>query len=245
MNNNFSCSDCANKQCLVKRFCNAKWQAHLSENKNQFSYQAGDYIFREHERIFGLYFVMKGKVKIISTGDNHREKIVALAAKDYVLGPSGSSAQTYSVGAFALEETEVCFLDREVLYEAFMNNPKFTYAVMRFYSQELQRMEVRERYLSQMNSREKIAEMLLYIMEIFGINSETQCLDVVLSRKEMADIAGSCPEQLMRELSDLEKDQLICKKGKQIALTNIDGLIKIILHHNLDTYSYLSSYSGN
>jgi CRP-like cAMP-binding protein len=245
MNGTFSCTECTLKQCIVKRFCNAKWQALLSENKNHFVYQKGDYIFREQDRIFGLYMVYSGKVKIVSTGENHKEKIVSLATTAYPLGHWGTSVQTYLVGAFALDETHVCFFDSDMIYEAFMNNPKLTFAMMMFYSQELQKMEVRERYLSQMNACEKVAEMLLYLKEIFGTNPEDQCLNVILSRQEMADLAGGCPEQLMRELTDFENKQLIAKKGKQIALTNVEGLTEMIAHHNLAIYSNLWKYPLN
>ena len=209
----------------------------MSAGKNQLWYKKGQYIFREGDRIFGLYFIENGKVKIISTGLNNREQIVRLATVGHVIGHRGYGSETYPVGAVALEDTQVCFFDNDIIYDAFMNNPKLTIALMMFYSFELRKTELRERHLAQMTIREKIADTLLYLKEIFGMNSIDNALNAVLSRQEIADIAGTSPEQVIRELSEFESEKLIARDGRKILLTNLDGLNSIVADHNLNRYS--------
>ncbi len=237
MEGQINCSDCTNKLCYIQQHCSPNWVSILSASKNQLWYKKGQYIFREGDRIFGLYFVERGKVKIISTGLNNKEQIVRLATTGHVIGHRGYGSETYPIGAVALEDTQVCFLDNEIIYDAFMNNPKFTIALMMFYSFELRKTEIRERHLAQMTIREKIADTLLYLKEIFGMNSADGSLSATLSRQEIADIAGTSAEQVIRELSDFESEKLIAKNGRKLLLLNVDGLFKIVAAHNRNRYS--------
>ena len=237
MEDTINCSHCGNKLCYVPQYCSPDWIDIISRSKNRLWFEKGQYIFREGDPIFGLYFIARGKVKIISTGLNDKEQIVRLATVGHVIGHKGHAAETYPVGAVALEDTQVCFLDNNIIYEAFMNNTKFTFALMMFYSFELRKTEIRERHLSQMTIREKIADSLLYLKEIFGMNPGDKSLNVILSRQEIADIAGTGPEQVIRELTEFENEKLIAKQGRKIALLDLDGLFKIVAPHNRNRYA--------
>lgn len=113
-----------------------------------------------------------------------------------------------------------------------MNNPKFTYGLMMFYSRELRKMEERMKNLAQMNIREKIAESLLLVYENFGLNSSKE-LNVPFTREDIANIAGTTAEQVVRQITDFEEEGLIAKSGRKIALLDINGIRRIILDHNL------------
>ena len=231
MINFINCSECKSKLCVVQRYCDPDWVDIVNRKKNQEFYKKGQYLFREGDRVFGLYFIQSGKVKVISTGLNGKEQIVRLANDGHVVGHRGYGSEIYPIGAVALSDTYACFLDNDVLYEAFMNNSRLTYSMMMFYSFELRKTEIRQRLLAQMSIREKIAETLLYIKDNFGLNEEDGSLNVVLSRQEIADIAGTSPEQVARMLTDFQGEKLIFKKAKQILILDEDGLNKIIAAH--------------
>jgi CRP-like cAMP-binding protein len=132
-----------------------------------------------------------------------------------------------------------------MLYETFMKNPKFTYALMMFYAFELRKTEIRQRHLAQMSTREKLVDTLIYLKEIFGMNAKEKSLNVILSRQELADIAGTTAEQITRELSELEKEKLIKKQGKKILLLNELALNKIIsLHDTSEKYASWKNYDA-
>src|SRR5438874_639047 len=111
MNDFISCSECKSKLCLVQRFCTAEWVNIINKNKNQELNKKGQYLFREGDRVFGLFFIQSGKVKVISTGLNAKEQIVRLASDGHVVGHRGFGSETYPIGAVALEDTIACFLD--------------------------------------------------------------------------------------------------------------------------------------
>ena len=236
MEGRVSCIECTNKLCYIQQYCSPNWISILSGCNNQQWYEKGQYIFREGNRIFGLYFIKEGKVKIISTGLNNKEQIVRLANVGHVIGHKGFEHEIHRIGAVALEDTHICFFDNEIIYDAFMHNAKLTFALMMFYSKELRRIEIRERHLTQMTTREKVADALLYLKEVFGMNPLDDSLNAVLSRQEIADIAGTHSEQVVREFKEFENERLIAKQNKKIRLINLEGLLKIVAAHSSNRY---------
>ena len=68
------------------------------------------------------------------------------------------------------------------------------------------------------------------------MNPLDDSLNVVLSRQEIADIAGTHSEQVVREFKEFENERLIAKQNKKILLINLEGLLKIVAAHNSNRY---------
>jgi CRP-like cAMP-binding protein len=206
--------------------------------KIQIEHQAKDCIFREGGYVEGIYFMQRGFVKLVSKRVDNREQIVRLAAAGQVLGHRGLGDDKYPISAVALNDTTVCFIDNDTLYEVFMNNPKLTLQMMEFYSRELRKTQIRMKYLTQMNVKEKIAEALLFIKEVFGINQNDGTLNVRLTRQEIADMTGVAAEQVSREFGEFIKKKLIVKKGGSgIKLIDIEGLHAIVRKYGIEQYA--------
>jgi CRP-like cAMP-binding protein len=206
--------------------------------KIQIEHQAKDCIFREGGYVEGIYFMQRGFVKLVSKRVDNREQIVRLAAAGQVLGHRGLGDDKYPISAVALNDTTVCFIDNDTLYEVFMNNPKLTLQMMEFYSRELRKTQIRMKYLTQMNVREKIAEALLFIKEVFGINPTDGTLNIRLTRQEIADMTGVAAEQVSRDLGEFIKEKLIVKRGGSgIKLIDENGLHEVVKKYGIEQYS--------
>ncbi len=180
----------------------------------------------------GLYFIYSGKVKVIKTGYNGKEQILRLSKDGEVIGHRGfGTSETYKIGATALEDTILCNFSTNMLKEILMGEPKVTFDFMQFYANELNRSETKVKTMSQMTVREKVIDMILYIYRKFG-NEVDGSIGLELSRKELADYAGTTDEQVIRILSVLKKENLIYTKSKLIQILNIDKLKKEISEHN-------------
>lgn len=82
-----------------------------------------------------------------------------------------------------------------------------------------------------MTVREKVIDTLLYMYRKFGANSKG-FIDIQLSRKEIADFAGTTEEQVIRTISSLKKDNLVTSVGKKIKIIDLTILRKEISEHN-------------
>lgn len=179
----------------------------------------------------GLFFILKGTVKVFRAGINGREQIVRFAKEGEIIGHRGfGTEEYYSIGAIALQEVVLCYFSIDDLQEALLENPKLGYDLMLFYANELNRSENKVKSISQMTVRESIIDTLLYIHRKFG--DLRGYLNLTLSRKEYADYAGTTEEQVIRIFSTLKKEELISANGKKIGIPSIQILKNEISEHN-------------
>ncbi len=232
---NVKCSECKNTQCFIK-LCSNEYITLLNENKNQIIVAKGQYVFQEGSPVFGIYFIQEGKVKIVSSNIEGKEQIVRLAGDGHILGHRGYGGETYPIGAVALEESRICFLDNDVLLNAFKANFDFLYSTMMFYSKELRKSELRARLFAQMSVEEKIIYTLVYITETFGLSKFEYQHDLVLSRQEMAEISGTNASQVSRTIATLKDIKLVRTLGNKIYIVDYDGIKKKINFHITDSF---------
>ena len=238
MSKKIICKECNNADCFIKKHCDSGWLDRIEVKKIQIEHQEKDIIFREGGYVEGIYFIQHGKVKVVAKGTDNRDQIVRLANDGQVLGHRGLGDDKYPISAVALCNTIVCFIDNETLYEAFMSIPKLTLQMMEFYSRELRKTEIRMKYLTQMNVKEKIVEALLFIKEVFGVNPNDGTLNVCMTRQEIANIAGVMGEQVCRELGDFERGNLIEKTGRGgIKVIDEFGLHEVIRKYGIEQYA--------
>jgi CRP-like cAMP-binding protein len=228
------CTDCVSHNCLVKKITSESQLQTIISYKNQNFYKKGDYIFREGNTMMGIHFIHTGGVKVVTTNVNGREQVVRLAADGNILGHRVLGNDKYYFNAIAMMDTHVCFIQTSAFKDTCMNNPDFAYNLILFYALELRRAELRVKYHAQMNIREKVAEAFVYINEIFGTNPKTKTLNIELSRKELADIAGTTPEQVTRQLSDFEEEKYVCRKKREIQIISLSGLEHIVSDYKID-----------
>ena len=174
----------------------------------------------------------EGIAKVYNTGINGREQILRFALNGEVLGQRGfSTQQYYAVSSLTLEETTLCHFSTENLQMMLKSSSSLAYDFMVFYAEELNRSETKVRKFAQMTVREKVIDSLLYINRKFG-HDEKGFLKLTLSRRNIADFAGTTEEQVIRTLSALKKEKLLKCEGKKIGIVDIDKFaLEIDEHH--------------
>ena len=229
--NSYSCESCLNKNCLINKNLKSFSNTKFTENKNNIKCKKGQQFIIEGAPVNGLFFILTGNVKVFRTGINGREQIVRFAKEGEIIGHRGfGTEEFYSIGAIALQDVVLCYFSKDSLQQALIENPKFTYDLMLFYANELNRSESKVKSISQMTVRERVIDTLLYIHRKFG--DLRGFLNLPLSRKEYADYAGTTEEQVIRVFSILKKEGLISAKGKKIGIIDAQGLKNEISEHN-------------
>jgi len=222
-----SCISCSNTKCFIQKFCTPKWIQIIDQVKHQSTYKQSQDIITEGYPILGVFFIQRGKVKVYSTGRNRKQQIVRFASPGHLLGHRANEKEVYPIGAKAMDDSIICFIENKMLGEIFEGNPKFVLELMKFYSVELRKIESRMKHLAQMNLREKISDALLLIWREFGLD-EQQKLNLHFTREDIANIAGTTPEQVMKQLTIFEEETFILKDGRQIKILNLEGLQNVI-----------------
>jgi CRP-like cAMP-binding protein len=200
--------------------------------KNTIACKKGQQFVIEGAPINGLFFLFKGKAKVIKTGIYGKEQILRFVKEGEIIGHRGfGTKEKYSVGALAIEDSILCNFSSDVLKDIILKTPTLSYDFMLFYAEELNTSEAKVKKLAQMTVREKVIDTLFYIQRKFG-NNLKGFISVKLSRKEIADFAGTTDEQVIRTISALKKEKLLTTLGKQIKINDLALLKKEISEHN-------------
>jgi CRP/FNR family transcriptional regulator, polysaccharide utilization system transcription regulator len=223
-----SCANCKNR--AITAFCSLSpiELDNLSDSKVYKVFKRGEVIFAAGAYPHEIYGVYDGKIKIHKRGDEGKEQIVRFASKGDLLGyRSLLTGEPYSAYATALEKTILCSISKERFELALSNNYNVVMQLLQSLSICLKRSERLLVNMLQKPVKEKIAESLLIIKENFGYLEDSNYLDVLLSRREIGDLAGTTTESAIRTLSILNHEKVIKLDGKKIAIENLNALIEI------------------
>src|SRR5690554_2985381 len=189
-------------------------------------YKKGAIIYNEGSRINGSYIVNSGVLKIYKTGFDGKEQIIRFARKgDLIAFRSVISDELACTTAEAIQETTLCYIPGEALTGFIKTNPDFAMDLMKLTCRELGESNKFLTDIAQKTVRERLAEVLLLLMDTFELD-EDNTLQISLTREELANMAGTATESVIRLLSEFKADRLIELNGRKIKLLNIPQLIK-------------------
>ena len=215
---------CDLKTCLLCKHCEAEWLPTIDTHRKNIHYKKGELIFKEGDILRGMFFVLKGTVKVHKKWGAEKELIVRFAKNGDILGHRGLGSDTlYSVSATALEPVTVCFIDTVFFNASLKMNTAFLFRLMLFLAEELRISEKKMRDLAHMQVKGRIAQSLLTLRVKFGENDEGY-IELPLSRHNLASFAGTTYETAFRILNEWTADNIIRISGKSISLMDASGL---------------------
>ncbi len=226
------CFSCQNSNCFMKKNYDAHSYGEVVKNRFLLDCKKGQSFIIEGSPVQGIYFVYSGRAKVTRTGSNGKEQVIRLATDGDIIGHRGFNRGTvYPIAATALENTKLCYFHNKYFTEELQTHSTLTYDMMLFYADELDKSEARSKKYAQMSVREKVIDTLLDIYDRFGQDSKG--LTFVLSRTELANVAGTKSEQTIRVLTALKNEGLIQCESKYIFMLNTVALRAEIEKFNL------------
>lgn len=220
------CPDCDHRRGSF--FCNMINEdlKDLSINKSSSIYKKGQVIFNEGNRPHGLYCIYEGKVKLSKLGNFGKEQILRMAKNGDILGYRAVVCnERYYSTATALEDSEICHISLENFNKVLNKSSDLNYKLIKLLTTDIKESEKKIINISQKNVEERVAEALVILHEVFGLEDDGKTLDITITRKEIGDMAGVTTESAIRKLADFKKDNKIQIKGRKIQIPDIKQLI--------------------
>ena len=222
-----SCDSCINSSHSIFRHLTPEEHEKVEVEKVCNYYKRGSIIYHEGSRTNGFYCINSGIIKIFKTGIDGREQIIAFAKTGDVIGyRSILSSELACSSAKVIEDAVLCFIPGETLISLVKTNGNFSMAMMQQTCKELGEANSFITDIAQKTVRERLAEVLLNLKEIFDID-ENNVLKISLTREELANIVGTATESVIRLLSEFKQDKLIDLNGRKITILDIKRLEKI------------------
>jgi CRP/FNR family transcriptional regulator len=226
-------NECDLSNCFLCKNCLADWIPAIAVHKKNIEVKKGQPLFREGDKVTGLYFVYRGILKVHKKWDKEKEIILRFAKSGDIVGHLGLGDQTtYPVSATAISQATVCYVDLGFFESTLNVNHNLVVKLMRFFANELHESEKRMRNLAHMSVKGRVAQALISLKNQFGLN-EQGFVDIELTRQDLASFTGAVYESLFRTINDFTEKGLIDITGKHIALKNEEKLLQIIEEDNL------------
>jgi CRP-like cAMP-binding protein len=190
-------------------------------------YKKGQTLFVQGNHPFGIYCIAKGNIKVTKVGADGKESIVRICQGGDILGHrSLFTEEQYTATATAMEESEVCFIDKKYILKLIQEKPSVSLNIINKLSKDMGSAETKLSSFHQKNVRERLAELLLVLKKSHGVEMEDGKikLDIKLTREEMATMIGTANETLIRFISEFKEEGLIEQSGKTIIISKEEEL---------------------
>lgn len=202
--------------------------AWLNEIKSTKAYKKGELIFKEGHYPKGLFCVHSGKIKVAQLGDDGKEQIVHLIHNGDIMGHRALLGEDqYSCSSVAMEDSQVCFIPKDSFNSMVNNNAKLALKIAHLLADELKALEKKVTHSVQNSVKERLAESILQLKQNYGMKADQQTINVVVTREDLANLAGTSRETATRYLYEFQNLHLIELVGKTIKIINENKLAKV------------------
>jgi len=199
----------------------------LIKNRNLNKYGKKQIIFAEGNRPTFLYYIQKGKVKTYKTNDFGKQLVTGIYKENEFLGYIGLlQNENYQQTAVAMEETELAIIPRNDFEELIRSSHEVSRKFIKMLAKNVSEHEDKLLSLAYNSLRKKVADALMTFHNKFQDGDEK--FEMNITRDNLATIAGTAIESLIRTLGDFKQEKLIDIKDGTITILNKKKLQNVL-----------------
>jgi CRP-like cAMP-binding protein len=222
------CKNCIGNKSSIFNLLKPEDKEFLSNHHSCSSFKKGELIYKEGDVPTGLLCLSIGKVKVMKEGVGGREQIVRMSKPVGFIGYRALFAgDSYMSSAMAIEDSKICIIEKDGLFEVFKRNGELGMAMLREMALELGFSNQRTVSLTQKHIRGRMAESLMFLIKTFGFEEDKKTIKVYLSREDIANLSNMTTSNAIRTLSLFASEELIQLEGRKIIILNIEELKRI------------------
>ncbi|MGV3656722.1 MAG: response regulator [Chitinophagaceae bacterium] len=190
------------------------------ENRETIRFKKKQLIYKEGTHPSALYYLLQGQVKTFKTNDEGKELAIDLLCPNEYLGYLALlECGTYKESAVAMTDTELSVIPREDFEELINNYTDIARYFFKLIAKNVAEKEEHLLGLAYNSLRKKVADALVKLITKCTTGRDGS-LTIDISRDNLATIAGTATESLIRTLGDFKSEGMISIKEGQITITN-------------------------
>jgi DNA-binding response OmpR family regulator len=192
-------------------------------------------VFKKKQRIYtegnyphSLYYLESGKIRTFKINEFGKELTIDLYNTGDFFGYIALFENTaYKVSAETLEESEISIVDKDE-FEKLMNNSKdITNKFIKLLVNNVTEKEEQMISLAYNSLRKRVADAIITLLRKYKTEVQDDFI-IHISREDLAHIAGSTTESLIRTLSDFKNEKLIEAEAGYVKVLNEQKLMSMI-----------------
>jgi len=190
---------------------------------HQFPCGTDETIFHQGEQALGAYILCQGRAKLLYRAQRDKKLLLRFCSPGDLL--AGVASQEHAFSAVSVGPSVVSFIDKVQTTELIKQYPKLGLEIDRRFAQEGERLLQRMADLAYGSVVERLSRMLLELGEEHGVRGEKSLrIDLPLSGRDLADMAGCSRQTASQELHRFVERGLIQTTRHTITLTDVEGL---------------------
>lgn len=215
---------------LIQVHCSPAWQNRLRKENTLLSHEKGEAIFASGQRADRMYMVHHGRVKVVADMGKGEGRIIRLAGDGEMLGHRALGHEpAYTASAIALVPTRVNAIPMDLFLNTLQANPRFCYHFLLQFAEEMRHLDQHLRDLRTMDVAQRVARVLLLCRDTFGMDEQDRRrLAYTLPRRDIASMADTTYESVVRSLSTFQQEGMIELDGKNVRLCKPKALEKLL-----------------
>jgi CRP/FNR family transcriptional regulator len=187
-------------------------------------FKKNDIICKQGTEVTHALFLVSGSAKLYIEGLNNRNIILYILKPPAYIGLlSFFESPSYSYSVKALEETDVCFIELDIVKNLYIKNHEFLLNLNKAFGKSVSNIMKKIISLNQKQIRGRIAENIIYLSEL----NKSLSFNIGMSRKEFGELGAISEENTVRLLTEFSKEGIISTKGRMLEIIDKPLLKKI------------------
>jgi CheY-like chemotaxis protein len=199
---------------------------HIERTYYSKKYAKKDLLFMEGNAANFLYYIKMGLVKTFKSTEGGKELITGICQEGEFIGPLSllSPGGTYLETALILEDSEIYKIPKTDFIHLLEENKEVSKKFIRLISSGLIDAQEQLLNLAYASVRKRLAQILLKLQRA-GLIQDATHKGIDIAREDLASMAGTATETVIRALSDF-KDAGVIRLGKarRILISNPEEL---------------------
>jgi CRP/FNR family cyclic AMP-dependent transcriptional regulator len=195
--------------------------AEIGEGRTVSRYHKNQIVFSQGDPADSVFYVQKGRVKVVVLSERGKEAVVAILAAGQFFGEGCLNGHPIRISTtMALEECVITAIAKTAMLEALRGEPKFSAFFMAYLLNRNSRIE--GDLIDQLfNSSEKRLARLLLLLANFGKDSNPQRIGIHISQETLAEMIGTTRSRV----------SFFMNKFRKLGFIRYNGEIEV--HHSL------------
>lgn len=191
-------------------------------------YKKKQRIYAEGTNPHYLFYLKKGKIRTYKTNDLGKELTVGLYNAGEFFGYFALIESTvYKENAETMEPCVIGTIRRETFESLVSKNKSLAQKFIRMLAEKVTEKEDQLVNLAYNSLRKRVANALLFLYKKYKAEENNHYL-IPVSREDLAHIAGTTTESLIRTISDFKSENLISTEGTSIRILDQKKLAEML-----------------
>lgn len=206
-------------QDMLNEFGEKETLENISQNRPENTYKKKQMVYLQGNHPQKLFYIRKGKVKTYITNEDGKDLTVGLFSDGDFFGYTALlEGTTYKETAEAIDESLVAEIPITDFEHLLFTNKEATRQFIKLLAHNISEKEKQLLNIAYNSLRKRVATALVTLMNKY--RKDEDVFSIQISREDLANIAGTATESLIRTLSDFKSEKLIDIQGSRISILN-------------------------